>query len=355
MTAAGSEGPSSDPLVASGFGSTIEDVARAAGVSTATVSRALRGHPNVTAVTRQRVEQAADRLRYVANPIASRLASGKTRTIGLIAPQLTSWYTSEVTAGVEETLAEAGYDLLVHTAATEVRSLLADGRTPFRQRVDGMLLVDVFCGENGAEQIAGWGLPAVVLGETLKALPSLAIDNVEGGRIAGRHVAALGHRSVALVTGHMDRDVPHEVALDRSRGFVDELGAAGVCLPERWVVDGDFTIDGGRRAVQTLIAESPRPTAIFLLSDEMAFGALHALRDAELMAGRDVSVMGFDNHPVGEAMGLTTVAQPVRDMGRQGALMMLQAIEPWRGEVGSAGFVPELRLVARSSTVASGG
>ncbi|TPW09660.1 MAG: LacI family transcriptional regulator, partial [Acidimicrobiaceae bacterium] len=131
---------------------TIDDVAREAGVSTATVSRALRNHPYVAETTRQRVLTAVERLQYVANSNASRLASGQSRTIGLLAPLLTSWYTSEVVAGVEEVLAQARYDLLIGTANPLARERMFRGDARFHQRIDGVILVDVFCSEHGATQ-----------------------------------------------------------------------------------------------------------------------------------------------------------------------------------------------------------
>ncbi len=332
--------------------STIEDVAKAAGVSTATVSRALRGRPNVAPETRERVRRAAEELRYVANLNASRLASGTARTIGLIAPHLTSWYTSEVIAGVEEVLAGEGFDLLISTAGVDVTETMADGRSPLHQRVDGTILVDVHCGEEGAVAISRWQQPAVVLGEHLRSLASIAIDNVAGGELAGRYLARLGHRHIALVSGHLSRDFAHDVALDRTRGFVAALAAAGVGFDREIMLDGDFTIDGGYRATCALLDRPSPPTAIFLISDEMAFGALRAVRERGLTLGKTVSIMGFDDHPVSASIGLSTVKQPVRELGRVGAMSMLDRV--LRRDTITR-FAPELSLMPRTSTGPVGG
>ena len=326
--------------------STIDDVARAAGVSTATVSRALRDHRNVAESTRQRVLDAARQLRYVTNTNAARLASGRARAVGLMAPNLGSWYTSEVVAGVEEVLAADGYDLLISTAADQARAQVREGRIPFSQRVDGVLLVDVFCKEAGARQIARWERPTVVLGERLRTLPSITIDNVHGGQLAGEHLVGLGHRRVALVSGHLGYDVPHEVAVDRARGFNDALRAAGVASCDS-PHDGDFTIEGGYAATLDLLRGAAPPTGIFLISDEMAFGALHALRDLGLRAGADVSIVGFDGHPVSASAGLSTVGQPVRDLGRAAARALLAEIG---GAPRQRRFSPTLELVQRLSS-----
>ena len=187
---------------------TIDDVAREAGVSTATVSRAFRDHPYVAETTRTKVREAAARLRYIANPNAARLASGHANTVALLAPMLTSWYTAEVVAGVEDVLAENGYDLLIATADPADRDRLLSGETRFRQRVDGVLLVDVMCREEGAVRLAHLDVPVVVLGEELHAVTSVSVDNVAGAAMAANHLLQLGHRRIAMVGGRRSRAMP---------------------------------------------------------------------------------------------------------------------------------------------------
>jgi DNA-binding LacI/PurR family transcriptional regulator len=306
---------------------TIDDVAKAAGVSTATVSRALRNHPYVADATRAKVVEAAARLRYVANPNAARLASGATSTVGLLAPVLTSWYTSEVVAGVEEVFAEAGYDLLIGTADPQARDRMLSGETRFRQRVDGVILVDVMCREAGARQLATLDVPVVVLGEELHAVDSVSVDNIAGAAMAASHLVELGHRHIGVVGGHSYAEDEHDVPNDRTNGFRSALAAAGIELPDSLLRDGGFTIDGGRRAMHALMQLPAPPTGVFAMSDEMGFGVLQALRERGLVPGRDVSVVGFDDHPVAEAVGLTTVRQPVRVIGRFGAQVLLERLE----------------------------
>ncbi len=323
---------------------TINDVARAAGVSTATVSRALRNHAYVAESTRRKVLQAAEQLLYVANSNAAALASGQTRTVGLLAPLLTSWYTSEVVAGVEEVFSLARYDLLIGTANPLAREHIFRGDARFQQRIDGVILVDVFCSEDGARQLAALHTPAIVLGERLTSVTSISVDNERGARMACQHLVELGHRRIGLVGGHAHMDVGHNVPAERAAGFRAALAAAGLKLPAQMVVDGDFSIEGGRKAIHTLMSRARPPTAVWLMSDEMCFGALQALRELSLVAGRDVSVIGFDDHPASGAFGLTTIRQPVRDMGRLGARLMLDHLQG----VGSVTHHPmELSLVER--------
>jgi len=326
---------------------TIDDVAREAGVSTATVSRALRDHPYVAETTRARVRDAATRLRYVANPNAARLASGATSTVALLAPVLTSWYTAEVVAGVEDVLAEAGYDLLIATADPTARDRMLAGETRFRQRVDGVLLVDVMCREEGAERLATLDVPVVVLGEELRAVTSVSVDNVAGASMAARHLLDLGHRRIGLVGGHSEAADARDVPNDRLCGFRGALDAAGVAVPTENIVDGGFSIEGGHRAMLQLLQLRHRPTAVFAMSDEMAFGVLQALRETGLTPGYDMSVIGFDDHTVAEAVGLTTVRQPVRAIGRTGAQALLAHLE---GLATVTHHAMPLSLVMRAST-----
>jgi DNA-binding LacI/PurR family transcriptional regulator len=243
--------------------------------------------------------------------------------VGLLAPVLTSWYTSEVVAGVEEVCAEQGYDLLIGTADPLARERMLNGETRFKQRVDGVILVDVMCREPGAERLAQLDVPVVVLGEELRAVDSVAVDNIAGAALAAEHLLCLGHRRIAVVGGtsysHDANDVPN----DRSAGFRATLATAGVELPPEYEVDGGYTIEGGRLATHALLDLAVPPTGIFAMSDEMAFGVLKALRERGLTPGVDLSVVGFDDHPVSEAVGLTTVRQPVRAIGRTGAQVLL--------------------------------
>jgi DNA-binding LacI/PurR family transcriptional regulator len=260
---------------------------------------------------------------------------------------ITSWYTSELTAGVEEVLTQARFDLLIGTASPVARERIFHGDARFEQRVDGVILVDVFCGEEGAQRLAALDTPMVILGEELHTVTSVSVDNERGGRLAARLLLELGHKRIGLVSGHDALQVAKNVPMSRAKGFRETLQASGLRLPADYVQDGDFTIAGGHAAMQRLLALPRPPTAVFFMSDEMAFGAMQAVREAGLVVGDDVSVIGFDDHTVAEAMGLTTVRQPVRDIGRLGARLMLDALE---GFASPRHHPVELTLVQRMST-----
>jgi DNA-binding LacI/PurR family transcriptional regulator len=224
---------------------------------------------------------------------------------------------------------------------------MLNGETRFKQRVDGVILVDVMCREAGAERLAQIDVPVVVLGEALHAVDSVAVDNIAGASLAAQHLLQLGHRHIAVVGGVSYAEDVHDVPNSRAAGFRSTLGVAGVRLRDEYMADGGFTIEGGRVAGHALLDLPEPPTAIFAMSDEMAFGVLKALRERHLVAGDDVSVIGFDDHPVSDAVGLTTVRQPVRSIGRTGARVLLDLLH---GAARSRHHHIPLTLVERSST-----
>jgi len=338
-----------DRVDASPRHASIADVAALAGVSMATVSRALRDHPHVADATRRRVYDAARALHYVADANASRLASGRSNTIGLLAPILISWYTTEVIAGVEEILQDAELDLLIST-----RRGLPDERTvfgpdaAFRQRVDGMILVDVFFHEEGAKGLLKAATPAVVVGERLQTVPSLSIDNRLGAEMATRHLIALGHRRIGLIGGQVTPGISSNVPDERMAGYLGALSAQRIRRERGLLADGHFTIEGGRRAARQLLLSAQPPTAIFCMSDEMAFGVMQTARELGLSLPGDLSLIGFDDHPASEAFGLSTIHQPVKEMGRMAARLMTDILA---GHGTASRHHPlGLALVARSTT-----
>lgn len=302
---------------------TIVDVAREAGVSTATVSRSLRDDPRVRPDTRERVRRAAEALHFVPNAQAAGLASGASRTVGLLAPLLTSWYTSEVVAGVEEALSLARYDLLLGTADPLATERVYRGAEGIRQRTDGMILVDALCQEQGAGQLLDQGIAAVALGEELSSISSITIDNVAGGRMAAEHLISRGKHQLAVIAGVVES--PETTVLGgRLSGF--SSGAKDAAVPEPILEMDDLSIEGGGRAMARLLASRRPIDAVFALSDEMAFGAIAVLREQGLEPGRDVAVVGFDDHPAAAPFGLTTVRQPVREMGALAANELISQI-----------------------------
>ncbi|MFY9330379.1 MAG: LacI family DNA-binding transcriptional regulator [Candidatus Nanopelagicales bacterium] len=331
---------------------TIRDVAAAAGVSTATVSRALRGLPHVDAETRERIERVAKQMDYVVSPSASRLASGRTGTIAVITPYIARWFFSTVLSGVESVLQRADIDLLVFEVGDPAISYRIPPEQRLRGRVDGLLVVALPSDESEVADILALGLPVSLIGASAEGVPSVGIDDVAAARTATQHLINIGHERIAIITGQPN-PTGFTPASDRERGYRETLAAAGVSLDAQHRAHGYFTVAGGEQAMTSLLAEPQPPTAVFAASDEMAFGAIRALRRHGLVPGRDIAIVGLDGHDLADLLDLTTVVQPVRDLGRMAAdalVAQLRLPVADRGELVKATLVPTT-LTVRGSTV----
>jgi DNA-binding LacI/PurR family transcriptional regulator len=330
----------------------IEDVARHAGVSIATVSRALRGLPDVAASTRDRVLAAATELNYVASPFAARLASGRTTTVGLVVPFVNRWFFAEVISTVEAALRHAGFDLLLYNLGDE------DGRSrffdvmPMRKRVDGVLVASIVLDDDEFAALTELKRPVGLLGLEREGVLSTRIDDVGSARTAVDHLVELGHRRIGLIGGDTDDPMAFTPPLHRRDGYRDALQAVGLEADPELEHLGYFTIDGGRQATRQLLALADRPTAIFAESDEMAYGALREARDAGLRVPEDIAVIGFDDQPFSDLMELSSMRQPVAEEALDITTRLLALINE-DGE--AAPFDPSVvlptELVVRGSTV----
>jgi DNA-binding LacI/PurR family transcriptional regulator len=329
--------------------STIEDVAVAAGVSVATVSRALRGLPNVAVSTRARVQEAARGLKYRPDPNASRLAAGRSRTVAVVVPFVNSWYFANVVAGAEAVCADEGYDLLVVTSSSSAADAAAvTGAFGLDRRVDGMIFVEVALEDAHIAEFARLGTGVVTIGQQTAPFPSISLDNVAVGRLAVGHLVELGHRHIGVLAGQAEDPVHFDVPGDRIAGARAALSAGGLALDPASVVPGRFTVEGGHDAALVLLERAERPTALFALSDEMAFGALLAARHLGLEIPGDVSLVGVDDHEMAAPMGLTTVRQHVVEVGARAAVALLRQLSADAAPVEHD--VRPVELVCRRST-----
>jgi LacI family repressor for deo operon, udp, cdd, tsx, nupC, and nupG len=308
--------------------STIEDVAAAAGVSVATVSRALRGLPNVATGTRERVVAIAEQMSYRADPAASRLATGRSRSIAVAVPLLNGWYFSQVVAGAEAICATTGYDMIVVGVSTgAARRSIIDEAASIHRRVDGVIFVDIHLPPDDVEGMADRGLRVVTIGESTRRFPSAGIDDVEVGDLATSHLLALGHRRIGLIDDQPTDPHGYLVPSLRRAGYRRALERAGIEPDPTLQAPGSFSLLGGRAAAHALLERPDPPTAVFSMSDEMAFGALQALRDLGRSAPTDLSIVGVDDHELSVVVGLTTVRQQVSDHGSRAARLLVDQLE----------------------------
>lgn len=327
---------------------TIFDVADQAGVSASTVSRSLRGMPNVARSTRERVERVADALGYVASPAASGLASGRTTTIGVVVPFLSRWYFMRVVEGVEQTLRANGYDLLLSNFGNAEGRAGFFQRQPFSRKVDGVILIDVALQPDEQAQLQVLGVPiTVVAGEAL-GVGSVGIDELHSVRMAVQHLAHLGHEQIGMICGEPEPGLGFAIPGHRRDAFLQAVAEAGLESDPEWMVTAAWGLEGGATAAQNLLAARRLPTAIFAESDEIAFGALRTLRLAGLDVPGRMSVVGFDDHDMASVVNLTTISQPVDQIGAAAATLLLEALAG-RGDPFARVVVPT-RLIVRGST-----
>lgn len=293
--------------------SSMSDVARVAGVSAQTVSRVLSDHPNVGAATRAKVRAAVEQTGYRRNRIARALVTGRSRTIGVVTHETDFYSASAILLGIQTAARASGY--FVSTATTSSLSPDAIGVAVERlldQGVDGLVMA-VPVREDASLGVLTHDLPTVVVdGMRSSATEVVAIDQVEAGRAATEHLLGLGHETVWHVAG----PETWNDAIGRTSGWRAALEDAGRDVPP--VLYGDWTPESGYRN-GTIVGRMPEVTALFVASDEMAFGAIRALVELGRRVPDDVSVVGMDDIALAAyaAPPLTTVRQPFRDMGRR--------------------------------------
>jgi len=306
---------------------TIRDVAGLAGVSPSSVSRSLRGVGGVSTATTERIRGAADRLGYTVSPAAYRLATGRTGTVAVVMPYLTRWFFGQLLGGAEAVVREAGLDLLLyHVGDTEMRQRYFSWGI-LRKRVDGVLLATLALTEPEVHALRSLDVPVCMVGTEVDGFSSVCIDDVSSARTAVQHLINLGHERVAIIAGDPHEPIHFTVPPQRRAGYLAALEAAGLPTGPELEAQGTFTVEGGEKATVALLGRETLPTAIFAECDEMAFGALQVLGKVGLRVPEDVSVVGFDDHPMASYFGLTTIAQDVAQQGREIAAHLVRSVQ----------------------------
>ncbi len=334
---------------------TISRVAQEAGVSIQTVSRVINNRPDVAAETRERVLQVINRLGYQPNAIARSLVSRRTRTLGLITSDFSDYFFTQVIAGAEVEARKHGYFFMLGSTERNYQDEPEYIRLLTEHHVEGILFArpSTEPSNHHLAELVQQGVPVVTTAYYLPGQPLTVVDvdNVDGGRQAAACLVESGHRQIAMITGVAG----WKSVADRSAGFLQTLQAANIAYDPALVAEGDWGYESGYRAMQTLLARQRAFTALFAQNDRMAIGAIRALREMGRTVPKDVSVVGFDDIPVAAYCEppLTTVRQPMRQVGEAATRLLIQAIgQPNGGE--SQEVLLKSELVRRESCVRRG-
>lgn len=310
---------------------TLKDVAAKLGLSITTVSRALAGYDDVAEATRQRVLQATAEMGYVPDATARRLQKGRTDTIGFViptpGPRFSDPFFSELLAGIGNEAARHNYDLLVSTRPPNTpEEDVAYRRLVEGRMVDGLLVVRTRTQDRRIAYLSQVGFPFVAFGrcDLDVDFPYVDEDGFRGLELVTQHLIDLGHRQLAYISA------PNGLmfSLSRRAGLTAVLQRNGLAMEARYSIVGDLTQRGGFGAMNELLALSPPPTAVMACNDLMALGAISAAQKQGLVVGRDIAITGFDDIPLAEHSHptLTTVRQPIFDIGRQICEMLIRLI-----------------------------
>ncbi len=315
---------------------TIDDIARLAGVSNATVSRVLNHKPNVDPATRERVLRIVEEVGFVPSITASGLAGGRSRLLGVLVPSFAWPFIPDIMRGVAEAIANTPYELLLYSindmARENNKSDIIDHILASKLTAGLLAILPGQWGEHVARLHTDGGFPLVMIDDQVipPAVPWVGADNQSGAYAAVHHLIALGHRRIAHIQGPMR----HLCSCERYRGYCQAMADAHLLVDPLLVQEGDFETAGGQAAANVFFALPPerRPTAIFAASDQMAYGVFSAAKAHGLHIPGDVALVGFDDISSSAFVqpALTTVRQPFHKMGQLGMKLLLSMLDKHR-------------------------
>lgn len=330
-----------------GMPASLKDVAKAAGVSAATVSRVMNGSPLVNEETATRIREIAGKLGYSTNSLGRSLVTGKTHTIGVVVTTISDPFVAEVVSGVEDVAKQRGFSVILSCSEADPEREVAVARMFRERRVDGILATASRVGATYLPLMSEMKVPIVLINhfDTDRYAHSVMIDNVAGAREVTHHLIDLGHRRIGYVG---DQFGLHSDS-DRFAGYRQALAESDIPYDPQLVAHGDGKPEGGMRAMTRLLALRKRPSAVFCYNDMSALGTLRAIQEHGLRVPEDMSVVGFDDLFLASYTRppLTTLRQPMREMGQRAMTILLKLLG---GEKSDHLVIVPGQLVIRSST-----
>ena len=306
---------------------TIHDVARIAGVGTGTVSRVINNSAGVKPATRKKVLSAIAQLNYRPNPIARSMISKRTGAIGVIVPFFTRPFNTELLRAVQAALSRSGKELVLYDVETAAQRNHYLSELPMLHRVDGLLLLSLPLEDSFAMDIKEAEIPVVLIDTYSPFFTSLIVDNIEGAYQAVKYLIDLGHRRIGFINGVIEGNIKFNQANDRLIGLHRAFGESGLLFDPQLMLTSEWNRSGGKQAALQLLSQEKRPTAIFAASDMQAIGALEAAKDLCINVPGELSVIGFDGLEVSELLELSTVQQPMRQMGELGVSKLIELMK----------------------------
>ena len=310
---------------------TIRDVARQAGVSPGTVSRAINESPLVNEDTRRHILSVVEELNYTPNILARRLSLGKTLSVAVIVPFFTRPSVSERLKGAVSLLSRSQYDLVIHNVETPEQRVVCFKEVPQRDQADGVLSISLTPTDEEAELLAEADLPIVLIDAEHPALDGIhhqvTVDDVAGGRAATEYLIQLGHTEIGFVGDIIDNPFNFTSSRDRYLGYREALDVAGILFRSKYYAEDHHGRRQARHLAARMLALPDRPTAIFAASDTQAVGVLEAAQEAGIRIPQDLSVIGYDDIEIADILGLTTMGQLLFESGQRGVELLFQTLE----------------------------
>jgi len=309
---------------------TLRDVAKRAGVTAGTVSRAINGSPLVNELTRDRIMSIVEELNYSPNLVARRLSIGKTMAIAVVVPFFTRPSVVIRLSGVVQSLAQTTYDLVIHNIEQPDRRHegFLDVLRP--ERVDGALIISWSLFPQDVEEILTSNIPTVLIDTNQPALKNyhqIFVDDVEGGVKATEYLLGLGHEKIGFIGDPVENPFRFHSSYHRMKGYVATLEAAGIAYRESYVERGEHDHKVAKDLAVKMLSQPAPPTAILAASDTQAMGVLQAARELDLHVPKDLSVMGYDDIQAAEFVELTTVRQELYESGRLATRLLLETLD----------------------------
>ncbi|MCA1065853.1 LacI family DNA-binding transcriptional regulator [Rossellomorea sp. AcN35-11] len=332
---------------------TIKDIARVAGVSVTTVSRALNGYSDVNEDTRKKIAQVAKELNYSPNSIARSLVMKKSKTIGLLVSGFSKEsvkdnFIVEVLAGINEFVSGSDYDLVLFNTNSSKQREKTYTQLCRERRVDGVIIQGIRTDDPYLHEVVESDIPCVLIDIPLESgnVSHVTTDNVLGAEKAVQHLLDQGHKKIGMINGHEFAFVSQQ----RLEGYENALQRAQVGLNANYIVNGEFTEESGKRAALSLLTSYPEITALFCASDLMAIGAMSAAKELNVKVPEKLSIVGYDDILLASYVSptLTTVQQNKFQLGYEGARLLLDLLS---NQSKTHRMVLETKLIKRESTL----